>query len=285
MVRKSAFAISYVFLIAFVALGMARMALAQSSGGAAAGSSGGNRDIGRDTSPLNPENSFDVLLHPPDKKEDKAYNVFKAVADTDVAKKIQAGENFVKAYPSSELVRYIYPYLVVGYIQTGQIDKGIAAAQKDFEVNPKDFRTMAVVSQTLARTYAPTAPNAEEQLVKAERYGKKALEGVATLAKPEGATDEAFAQMKTETEAMAHGGLGLVQVRRSKYAEAIPDLEKATSLNPADQTNFYVLGMADANVKRFLEAAEAFTKCATLSGHLQQQCSDSAKDAKKSAGN
>lgn len=260
---------------------------AQTSGGGANGASGASTSAtqpGRDTSPLNAENSLDLLPHPADKKEEKAFNVFKATPDIDPAKKVQAAETFLKAYPKSQLAQLVYPYLVVGYIQMGQVDKGVAAAQQDFAANPKDYRTMAVLSQTLARTFNPSAPNAEEQLTKADEYGKKALDGVATLKKPEGMADDAFAKVKAETEGMARSGVGLVALRNGKFDEAILELEKATALNAGDQTNFYLLGVANANSKRYADAAAAFAKCAALPGNLQANCTSAAADAKKNAG-
>ena len=273
--------------MALVLLSSSGTVCAQAAGagaGASGGASTSTTQPGRDTSPLNAENALALLPHPADKKEEKAYEKFQAVPAADAAKKIEAGENFLKAYPKSSLAQYVYPILVVGYIQLGQMDKGMATAQRDLEINPKDFRTMAVLSQALARTYNPTAPNAGDQLAKAEDYGKKALEGIPTLKKPEGVSDETFSQMKTETEAMARGGVGLVLLRKNKFGESIPELEKATILNATDQTNFYLLGMAEANTKRFGEAAEAFSKCAALAGNLQAPCTAAAADAKKSAG-
>jgi len=223
-----------------------------------------------------------AITRPPEKKEAKAYDAYKNVSATDVAKKIQAGEKFLNEYPKSEMARYIYPYLVVGYIQLGQQDKGLAAAQKDFEVSPKDYRIMAVLSQTLARTYNPSAPDAESQLAKAQEYGKKALEGSPIQAKPEGMTDETFAAMKKETEAMAHGGVGLVALRQNKYPEAIAEIEKAVSLNDQDQTNFYLLGVANQNSDHTTEAAKAFAKCAALQGNLQGECTKAAAAASNS---
>jgi tetratricopeptide (TPR) repeat protein len=283
--HKSAFLLSAA--MALILLGGSGTARAQAGGapaGASSGASTSTSQPGRDTSPLNAENALALLPHPADKKEEKAYDKFKAVPATDAAKKIEAGESFLKAYPKSTLAAYVYPYIVVGYIQLGQMDKGLAAAQTDLEINPKDFRTMAVLSQALARAYNPATPNAADQLVKADSYGKKALEGVPAMKKPEGMSDEIFSQTKTETEAMAHGGVGLVLLRNNKFNEAIPELEKATSLNATDQTNFYLLGMAEANSKMFVEAAAAFSKCAALPGNLQAACTAAAADAKKSAG-
>ena len=290
MPRKNDSRICRVVLAGLACMALAVAASAQGGGNASAAASGAaagaaaknNTTVGRDMSTSNPEVALEII-RPPEKKEAKAYDAYKAVPATDYAKKIQAGEDFLKTYPKSELARYVYPVLVVCYIQAGQIDKGMTTAQKDFEVNPKDFRTMAVLSQTLARTYNGAAPNADEQLAKADNYGKKALEGVPTLVKPDGVTDELFAQAKADIEAMAHGGVGLVLLQQKKYAEAIPDLQKATTLNTNDQTNFYLLAVASQNSDRFAEAAAAFEKCAALPGNLQETCKSGAAEAKKLA--
>src|SRR5262249_55011034 len=139
----------------------------------------------------------------------------------DPASKIKAGEKFINEFPKSELVAFVYPYLVVGYIQLNQMPKALATANKDLEINPKDFRTMAVLSQTLARTYNPSAADADSQLIKSEDFGKKALDGVGKLEKPDGMSEDAFALLKKETEAMSHGGVGLVALRRNQYQSAI----------------------------------------------------------------
>jgi len=252
--------------------------------GAAASASSSSVQPGRDTSPMNAENYLELWHKASDKKEEKAFEQFHAVAATDYAKKIQSGEKFLIDYPRSELVRFVYPVLVVCYIQSGQLDKGMTTAKKDFEINPKDYRTMAVLSQTLARTYNAKAPNADEQLARADGYGKKALEGISSFAKPEEMTDEAFARAKDDIGAMAHGGIGLVLLQQKKYAEAIPDLQKATALNAFDQTNFYLLGVANQNSSHYAEAGTAFEKCASLPGNLEGTCRSAAVEAKKLVG-
>ena len=281
---------SWYLLLVFVGAGVlifntdgvnAQSAGGGSGAGAGAGASSSTAQPGRDTSPMNAENYLELWHKASDKKEEKAFEQFLAVAAVDYAKKIQAGEAFLKEYPRSELVKFVYPVLVVCYIQSGQIGKGMTTAQKDFEINPKDYRTMAVLSQTLARTYNATAPIADEQLAKADGYGKKALEGIGALTKPEGMTDEDFARAKDDIGAMAYGGIGLVLLQQKKYADAIPDLQKATSLNAFDQTNFYLLGVANQNSNHFADAAEAFAKCASLPGNLEATCKSAVVEAKK----
>lgn len=279
------------FAAATLSLALAAAANAQ-AGGASAGSSASasgmaagtaaknSTTVGRDMSLTNPEVAMEVQLVS-SKKELRDYDAFKNVALTDAANKIKAGEKFLSSYPNSNLVKYVYPVLVVCYIQSGQIDKGVSTAQKDFEVNKNDFRTMAVLSQTLARSYNPAAADANGQLANAEDYGKKALQGSEELKKPEGVSDETFTAWKKDTQAMAHGGMGLVALRRNQYPEAIAEIEKAISLNDGDQTNYYLLGVANLNSDHPGEAATAFRKCAAIQGNLQAECSKAAGGAKK----
>jgi|GEM_PF-2872731 tetratricopeptide (TPR) repeat protein len=271
--------------LAFAVIACGVRAQGSSAGAAASGAAAGaaaknNTTVGRDMSLSNPEVALEII-RPVEKKEQKAYDAFKNVPLTDVANKIKAGEKFINEYPKSELVPFVYPFLVVGYIQMNQMPKALDTAKKDLEANPKDYRTMAVLSQTLARTYNPSAPDADSQLAKAQDYGKKAMDGVATMTKPEAMSDEVFAMLKNETNAMAHSGVGLVALRQNKYPEAISEIEKAIALNNQDQTNFYLLGVANMNSGHDQEAAKAFSKCAEITGNLQATCSTAAAQAKK----
>lgn len=276
------------FAEALACLGLPSLMNAQGAGAgasaAAAGATAGaaaknSTQVGRDTSLNNPEVALEII-RPVEKKEQKAYDAFKNVPMNDPLGKIKAAEKFLHEFPKSELVAFVYPYLVVGYIQTNQMPKAIDSASKDFDVNPKDFRTMAVLSQTLARTYNPAAPDADKQLANAEDYGKKAMAGLTSFAQPDGMTDDAFAQWKKETNAMAHSGVGLVALRQNKYPEAIAEIEKAIALNDLDQTNYYLLGVANMNSDHPEEAAKAFAKCASIEGNLKAECSKAAVGAK-----
>jgi len=274
----------YFLAAAMGCLAIGAMANAQGAGAGASAASAGmaagtaaknSTQTGRDMSQNNPEIALQII-RPVERKEQKAYDSFKNVPMNDPANKIKAGEKFINEYPKSELVAFVYPYLVVGYIQLNQMPKALSAATKDLEINPKDFRTMAVLSQTLARTYNPSAANADSQLAQSEDYGKKALDGVGKLEKPDGMSDDVFSQLKKETEAMSHGGVGLVALRRNQYQSAIAEIEKAISLNDADQTNYYLLGVANTNSDHPAEAAKAFAKCAAIQGNLQAECAKAA---------
>jgi tetratricopeptide (TPR) repeat protein len=218
----------------------------------------------------------------PSPEEESASKAVQQASDTN--KKIQLAEEFLQKYPQSRYRPTMYQALVSGYFVTQQVPKMLDAGEKEIEINPNDAPVLAVMAQTLARTYNPKAPDAAKQLDKAELYSKRAIEITPTLPKPETLTDEAFNNAKSDTLVMAHGGLGLVYIRKGKYSEAIPELEQSVKSDThpePDPVNYYLLGIADKQTSHFDAAAAAFSKCAAVQSTLQATCKSSAEEAKK----
>jgi tetratricopeptide (TPR) repeat protein len=217
-------------------------------------------------------------------EEEAAFKAFQQAPVTDPAKKNQLGEDFVQKYPQSRYRGVVYQGLVSGYFATNQVPKLLDAGDKELAINPNDAPILAVVAQTIARSFNGKAPDAEQQLEKAETYSKRAIEITPTLPKPANLTDEAFVMAKNDTLEMAHGGLGLVYIRKAKFAEAIPELEqsiKADTHPQQDPVNYYLLGMANSKTSHFEAAAAAFNKCAAIQSSLQPTCKAGADEAKK----
>ena len=274
------FALSSLFLAAGA---NAQSGSAGAASGASAASTGkNNTTVGRDTSPLNPENSLEIIKPPTpaEEKAFKAFNSFQKMSNEDLIRKSQAGEDFVKKYPSTEYTPFVYSFLTVAYIQQGAVDKAIASGERDLALNPKDLRTMAVLSQSLSRLVKDSSPDAPAQLSKAETYGRNAIAGVPTLEKPEKMTEDNFAAQKNQILNMAHSGIGLVYVHRQDYPKAIAELEQAVGIGPNDDpTNFYLLGVSNLNSQHYDKAKDAFEKCAAMKGQLQETCAGGAKQA------
>ena len=174
--------------------------------------------------------------------------------------------------------------MVSGYFATQQVPKLLDAADKELAINPNDAPVLAVVAQTIARTFNAKAPDADQQLQKAEQYSKRAIEITPTLPKPANLSDEAFLMAKNDTLEMAHGGLGLVYIRRAKFEEAIPELDesiKADTHPQPDPVKYYLLGMADSKTSHYDAAVTAFTKCAAIQSSLAPTCKAGADEAKK----
>jgi len=221
---------------------------------------------------------------PVNAEEDAAFKAFQEVLPNDAAKKIELGEAFLQKYPQSRYRAPVYGALTYASVQAGQMQKMQEYGEKDIELTPNDVSVLALMAQTLPRSLRSNTPEPEKLLAKAEQYSKQAIEITPTLPKPANLTDEAFASAKNQTLAMAHSGLGLVYVRRQKYAEAIPELQQAVKIDPnPDPVNYYLLGMADKNTSHFDDAVAAFNQCAVLPGVMQATCKSGAEDAKKRA--
>ena len=235
--------------------------------------------------PANNSLTLDDPNAPPvNAEEEAAYKAFNDTPPAEQNKRIELGEAFVQKYPTSRYRPGIYSALTMAYLQTNNVQKMEEVADKEIALNPNDVQVMAVVGQTLPRAMNSKTPDPEKQLAKAEQYDRKVIEITPTLPKPSHVTDEDFASIKNQTLAMAHGGLGLVYVRRGKFSEAIPELNQAVTIDPTpDPVNYYLLGMANVKASHFDDAVTAYNKCAALVGAMQETCKSGALEAKKLA--
>src|SRR6202795_1797324 len=234
------------------------------------------------TPPNNSLNLDDPNAAPVNAEEDAAFKALSDAPQTDQAKRIELGEAFLQKYPNSRYRSPVYGMLVMAYVQSGQVQKMEETADKEIALNPNDVQVLAVVGQTLPRAMNSKTPEPEKVLTKAEQYSKKAIEITPTIPKPAAISDDAFSTVKNQTLGMAHGGLGLVYIRKGKFSEAIPELNQAVTIDPTpDPVNYYLLGMANSKTSHFDDSAAAYNKCAAIAGAMQETCKKGAEEAKK----
>src|ERR1700736_158805 len=233
--------------------------------------------------PANNSLTLDDPNAPPvNAEEDAAFKAFSDTPSTDQAKRVELGEAFLQKYPASRYRSPVYGMLVMAYVQSGQVQKMEEVADKEIALNPNDVQVLAVVGQTLPRAINSKTPEPEKVLAKAEDYSRKAIELTPTLPKPATITDDAFSMAKNQTLGMAHGGLGLVLIRRGKFSDAIPELNQAVTIDPTpDPVNYYLLGMANAKTSHFDDSVAAYNKCAATPGAMQETCKKGAEESKK----
>jgi tetratricopeptide (TPR) repeat protein len=220
-------------------------------------------------------------------EEDAAFKAFNDVPMTpaDGARKAQAGEDFAKKYPQSRYNVVVFSMLTSLYLNSGQVQKMIETGTHAVELNPNDVQVMAILAQSMPRALSKDLGERTKQIEKAQEYAKKAIEITPTMPKPSATlTDEAFTSAKNVVLAMAHSGLGHIDVMKQKYDEALKELEEAIKLDSQpDPVNFYLLGIANQQASHFDDAVAAFNKCAALPGQLQPACKGNAEAAKKLA--
>ncbi len=234
--------------------------------------------------PAQPNPSAPEASAPPiNKEEEDAYKAFFEVKG-DAQRKIQLGEAFLKKYPESRYREGVYSLLTSSYMDLEQLDKMFAAGEKALELNPNDVDVLSLLALVMPRRVNPSALDTDQRLEKSEKYSKKAVALLEGLQKPTGLSDEDFAKAKNEKLSMCHSGLGIVYFHRQKYGDSAVELEQATKLAAVpDPTDFFVLGLAYMNTKRFSDAASAFGHCSS-SGPLQDRCKQAMEQAKKQAG-
>ena len=199
-------------------------------------------------------------------------------------KKIELGKVFLEKYPKSALVEAVDAELVSAYIDAQDWSNVYSTADSALALKPDDVDVLTTVGWVIPHVYHVDDPNADSLLSKAETYEKHAIEVLATMSKPASVSDAQFAALKERKSLQAHSALGLVYFRRDDFDASAKELEQVTQGNPnPDEADLFVLGIDLQNLKRYADAAEAFNRCAQISGGLVDRCKQGAEGASKLA--
>jgi hypothetical protein len=215
------------------------------------------------------------------KAEEAAYKGVLAAQGGDPAMQIQIGEDFITKFPMSKYVGGVYGLLTTAYYTTGNTDKMFAAGAKALELDPNNVDVLALLAMAIPRRVKSNTPDGPQQLQKAEVYAHHAIELIPTMTKPETVDDATFEKAKNDKLALAHSGLGLIDIGHSKFEDARNELTQAVQLAATpDPVDYYLLGNADAQASYMNGAIAAYDKCAAT-GPLVAQCKSRLEAMKK----
>lgn len=219
---------------------------------------------------------------PVNPEEEAAYKAFLETKDQAMAAKL--GEEFIQKYPQTRYAEFTYTKLAQFYLSLQQLDKLAVVGEKALALNPDNMDVLTIMCWTTARGTRADALDAMQKYEKAEKYGRRAVELLTALQKPEPLTEEQFQKTRDEGLSMAHSGLGVVLWRRQLFAEAATEFEQAVKLtaNP-DPTDHFLHGFVLKATKRYADASEAFGRCAAIPGQFQDTCKKEQADTKKLA--
>lgn len=219
---------------------------------------------------------YGTFGHGVEREESKAYQAF--LKETEPAKKIERGNEFLKKYPKSSLAEPVDVGLMNVYRARQDWKDSYRFGDHALALDPDDVDVLTTIGWTIPHVYNPSDPDASEQLDKAEKYAKHALEVMATMHKPPHVTDAQFADARAKRTFEAHSALGLVYFRRQQYDDSAKETEQAVQGNPApDATDLFVLGADLHFLNRHAESEDAFARCAEIASTLQEQCRQNAK--------
>jgi tetratricopeptide (TPR) repeat protein len=267
-----------VLVVATAVLSTASIAHAQLPAAGTSAGIGNQTMIGNTGGTMNDQLSYGSMGHQTEREQLSAFQAFSK--ESDAAKKIEKGREFLRKYPKSPLEEQVDAGLMDTYRTQSDWVNEYRYADQALALNPNDVDVLATVGWTIPHVYQPTDPDANEELDKAEKYAKHAIETLAAIPKPRDMTDEQFAAAKAKRTYQAHSALGLVYFRRQDFENSAKELEQSTRGNPTqDQTDLYVLGIDLTHLSRLGEAAEAFDRCGQIAGPLQDPCKQNAQTA------
>jgi hypothetical protein len=201
-------------------------------------------------------------------KNPAEYNAYMgAIQQTDPTAKTAALEAFLQTYPDSVMKEDALELLMRTYQQTNNLPKTEDAATRLLQANPNNVTALALLSYSKRMQALSTQGAAAQQsLQQAADYGQKGITALQTYQKPEGMTDDQFAQLKTQLAGIFNASVGLNALQTKDYASAQSHLAVAAAANPTDFATTYQLALAnlDAPQPNYLDGLWYIARAANL---------------------
>ncbi len=194
---------------------------------------------------------------PQEKPQDKPpaytlpeYNAYQAAAkEPNPQQRIRLLDDFVAKYPSSTLLVYAYQTYYTTYNELKNYPKTIEYADRLLTFGDKldaGTQLQALYIRTLAFNYSfnEKAADAKEQATRARAAALAGLKVLVDLKKPEGVSDDQFAQNKKGPTALFNYTAGLASLQLKEYKAAVDSFKAALAANPNDAVTYFRLGIA-----------------------------------------
>jgi len=183
-----------------------------------------------------------------------------ALQAKDAGKRAGLLTRFAQIFPDSPYANQALGVAATSYLQAQNAPKMLEVANGLLAKDPNNLGMLLLLSDHYGEK--------GEQLDKAEAYAKKAISVLETVQRPEGVTDEQWAQQKSLQKGWALSSLGQINIQKKDNAQAAQNLKAAAPLLKPDDVSYaknqYRLGFAMLNLKRNAEAKEAFTQAASV---------------------
>src|SRR5713101_6850197 len=141
---------------------------------------------------------------------------------TETAKRAGLLAQFAQIYPDSAYANQALGVAATSYQQAQNTPKMLEVANGLLAKNPNNLGMLLLLSDYYC--------DKTDQLAKAETYAKKAISLLDAAPKPEGVTDEQWAQQKSLQKGLALSSLGQVNIEKKDNAQAVENLKVAAPL-------------------------------------------------------
>jgi tetratricopeptide (TPR) repeat protein len=209
------------------------------------------------------------------KEQGQAYDAIKTELDPDKA--IAQADDFVKKFPDSKILTYVYSFEANAYQQKGDVEKVVETCNKSLQLNPDNLMSLVLSIGMMPQPQYLNAHKGDQETVlqEAQKRAAHALELIAKLPKQAAESDADYQKRLAEISSQVHGPLGMVHLELASGGLTGPDkaeLEKAeqefttavtTTAHP-DPRDYYRMGEAYAMDAKWDDAIQAFTKAGDL---------------------
>jgi tetratricopeptide (TPR) repeat protein len=231
-------------------------------------------------------------------EESKAYQAISSElsAGLDFDKVISLSEDFVKKFPNSSMLSYVYTFEATAYQQKGDINKTVETGEKSVKLNPDNLMSLIILAGMLPQPQLMQGSDLDKQkkLTDAEADASRALQLIDKLPKLATETDDQLKKRKDSIASEPHGALGMIHLQRAtmtltggmdadELAKAAQEFKQSVVLtdHPSPQ-NYYRLGEAYSHENKLDDAIAAFSKASEIGqGSGIQQYADQQIEALK----
>jgi tetratricopeptide (TPR) repeat protein len=176
--------------------------------------------------------------------------------------RIAAAEALITKYADTEFKSVALLLAAMSYQQKNDTEKMMVYAERTLEADASNYNAMLMLASAMAQRTREHDLDREEKLGQAEKYAKKAIELIASAAKPNpNVPDDQWEAAKKDMTSQAHEALGMAQTARKKYDLAIAEYKLAVdgAANP-DPATYLRLGDALHQSGKYEEAVATFDK-------------------------
>jgi tetratricopeptide (TPR) repeat protein len=177
------------------------------------------------------------------------------------------------AQQTEQGMMFYYQNIMDSYQMLNDAPKTIEWAEKALGQDPEDLLTLLTISSVLAERPSADAKEKDQQMKRAEEYGKKALAKVnAFLSSP--AAAQVAPDQKAGLSSQVHQTLGLVYLNQKKFGDSQKEYNAAIAAKKDDPVAYYRIGLAYAQDNKIDLALEALAKSVFLKGITETQARD-----------
>jgi tetratricopeptide (TPR) repeat protein len=214
-----------------------------------------------------PAAAGDQKKQPRAHSQDEADAFQKLMSEQNPDAQIKLIEDFLLAYPNTELKEYSYQAATQAYQAKNDYNKVLTYGELTLNENENNLVALLVLASAIPERTAKSDIDKEAKLTQAEQYAKRGLEVLSKLTMPPNSTEEQWTQARKDAESTPHAALGMIALIREDFPKAETEFQTATELTSRpDPVTLYRLGLCYSFEKKFDAALQALAKAASSGG-------------------